>query len=67
MKRWAVGYFNAYDNTLKVEIVAAPTWQKAVQAHSQVGGIEFDQDNLEQAKEDFFNCDSGLDVIEIPD
>lgn len=67
MKRWAVGFYNQYDNVLSVEIVYAETWWQAVNAHSETNGVEFefDHDDLEKAKEDFFNADSGLDVVEI--
>jgi hypothetical protein len=65
MKRWAVGYFSLFDNILAVEIVLAPTWQEAVAKHSRISGIEFDHDDLEKAKEDFFDCDSALDIKEI--
>jgi len=65
MKRWAVGYYD-YDNGLTVEIVSGPTWVDAVKAHSNVSGIVFDPTDLEEAKEDFFNCDAAIDCVEIP-
>jgi len=67
MKRWAVGVFNMMDNMLTVEIIASDTWHGAVTKHSAVGGIEFDVSDIEQAKQDFFDCDMGLDVVQITD
>lgn len=65
MKRWAVGFYSTFDNVLTIEIVTGPTWVDAVQAHSGIDA-DFDRTSLEKAKEDFFNCDAGLDVVEIP-
>lgn len=66
MKRWAVGYFDAFNNNLYVEIVEAPTWDKAIKAHSQVGDYIFSTTDLEDAKQDFFDSDAAIDVVEIP-
>lgn len=66
MKRWAVGYMNSFDNDLIVEIVKAPTWDKAIKAHSQVGDYTFNTISLEEAKQDFFDSDAAIDVVEIP-
>lgn len=68
MKRWAVGFYNQFDNVLTIEIVNAAKWQDAVHMHSYIGpDFDFNHGDLEKAKEDFFNADSGLDVIEITD
>ena len=68
MKRFAVGYYNAYDNELTVEIVEAADWKEAAAKHSKGSGHgpEDWPDTLEELKEEFFNQDAGIDVVEIP-
>ena len=72
MKRFAVGYYSAYDDELTVEVISADNWEQAIHAHSKVGDHEGDSAHpwpasLDDVKQMFFDQDAGIDVIEIPD
>jgi hypothetical protein len=78
MKRWAVSYI-AWDNTdLITEIVQAETWIDAVLGHSWIVPIaesDFEgakdiravADDHDKVKQMFFDSDSMVEAIEIPD
>jgi hypothetical protein len=69
MKRWAVAYMNYYENDLSIEIVRANDWASAISKHSVLNcGNMADnlKSTLEDTKQRFFDCDSMVDVIEIP-
>jgi hypothetical protein len=66
MKRWAVAFANFYDNDITIEFVEASTWQEAIKKHPGVGETEFSSETLNEAKTDFFDCDSLIDVKELP-
>lgn len=69
MKRFAVGHYDLMDNVLSIEIVSAETWQEAVHKHSKFKDFDFDEaetDELDSWQELAFNCDTGLDCVEIP-
>lgn len=66
MKRWAVGWYNLYDGNLAIEIVQAIDWKAAICQHPQAKDYEVHlMATLEEAKQAAFNCDAGLDVVEI--
>jgi hypothetical protein len=69
MKRWAVGYFNMFDNNLFIEIVTAADWLHALGEHSLIRGSghlnEGFSDDMEAAKQEFFNQDAMFDCVEI--
>ena len=68
MKRFAVGYLNAFDNDLTVEIISSETWANAIKSHSKLNEFDLnhmDFDNLEKVKQAFFDLDSSIDVVEI--
>ena len=67
MKKFAVAYLSYTDNVLSIEVVEAEDWQRAIIKHSRLGDIgpEDIADNLEQVKEDFFNWDAAIDVVEL--
>lgn len=66
MKKFAVGYLNAFDNDLKIEIINADTWHKALMLHSGMSEWEdVPESSLEDAKKFMFDCDAGIDVVEI--
>lgn len=68
MPRYAVGTYNLHDGQLKIEIVTADTWAAAVQKHSMAGTWDWHTcDTLESAKRAAFDCDGGLDVVEVPE
>ena len=64
MKRYAVGYFNHYDNDLQVKVVEAADWKDAL-------GKAFDHakyvtsDDMEEAKDEAINQDWAFDAVEI--
>ena len=67
MKRWAVGYIAWHNNDLVIEIVSANDWQHAIKAHSKCDEYNWpDSSSLEYVKSHFFNCDSMIDVVQIP-
>lgn len=67
MARYAVGYINYFDNEMVIEIVQANNWHEALAQHSQIGEMEYPTDDIKEAKQEFFNCDSMFDVKLIED
>lgn len=65
MKKFAVGFYSLFTNELKVEIIEAEDWYSAMMKHSGVKDFELPATSLEKAKEEMFNCDAGIDVVEI--
>jgi len=65
MKRFAVGWYDQFDNTLAIKIVFAEDWKDAILEATGEGFEECEA--LEEAKRHAFDCDAGLDVVEIPD
>lgn len=68
MRRFAVGYFSAFDGELTVEIVEADSIQEAIGKHPRIKSEDWNQlpEDLEEIKDYFFNADAGIDVVEIP-
>lgn len=76
MSQFAVAYVNFFDNDLIIECVMAADWREALLSHSalQVGAddpnykkwLDALPQNLEEAKEYFFDADTLVDVVEIP-
>lgn len=70
MKRWAVGFISFMDNEMKIEIISAATWKTALALHAAAGGYEIADDELsddmETAKQQFFDQDAMFDVAQIP-
>lgn len=64
MSVWAVGFISFHDNDLTIEIVQAPDWQSALSLHSKMKDdpVEYDSDDIESVKQDFFDCDCMFDV-----
>lgn len=68
MARWAVGHYSLFDNVLSVRIVQAGNWKEAAKQHPEFQDFDFSSiESLEDAKEEAFNSDQGLDVVEIVD
>lgn len=67
MKRWAVSCINFYDHDLTTIIVKAESWFEALMQHESVKGTKLPDTDLDAAKEEAFNCDCMIEVIEIPD
>ena len=70
MKKFIVGYINFFDNNLIIEIVEAEDWHDAIFQHSKIkNGIDdrsyISNETLEDAKEDAFDMDMMIDVIEL--
>ena len=76
MKKFAVGFFNQYDNKLTIEIVEADNWQEATVNHSLpiwncLPGQKVTEDRLEvpgtveEAKHQAFNYDYAFDIVEV--
>ena len=71
MKKFAVAFMCYFDNILTIEIHEADDWRAALIQHSALSeqGSEAEEaipDNLEDAKEYFFDGDCLIDVIPIP-
>jgi hypothetical protein len=74
MARWAVSYIDWSDNDLITEIVQAPNWLCAVFSHSKVTKDEEWREDIRSVAADhnavkqmFFDCDSMIECVEIPD
>ena len=67
MKRWAVGYISFHDNEVRVEIVYGDDWHDALLKHSQLQDWTepLTPSSIEITKQQFFDCDSMFDVVEI--
>lgn len=65
MRRWAVSYIDFSSNELTTIIVEAANWYLALQQHPGCRTAELPSTSLEDAKEEAFNCDSMVDVVEI--
>lgn len=65
MKRWAVGFYNLFENELTIELVEADDWFMALMQHSKIVGYELPDASLDEAKQAAFDCDAGIDVVEI--
>ena len=70
MKKFAVGYIDFYDNELTIEIIEAEDWHTALNSHTKLKSMSEDQcylpsDSLEAAKNEAFNMDLMIDVVEI--
>ena len=73
-KRYAVGWYNLFENRLVIEIHVGSDWRTAAIQHTDVSsfftleptpGMTLLPAELEAAKEEAFNMDGGLDVVEI--
>lgn len=74
MKRWAVSFIDWGDNDLTTVIVQADTWIDAVFMHPKTTqdpeweiDIRDKANDVEAVKQMFFDCDSMIECIEIPD
>lgn len=66
MKKFAVGYINAFDNELTIEFHEGATWHEALMKHSKVGEYtDVPSSSLDDAKRLFWNCDASIDVKEV--
>ncbi len=65
MARYAVGFYSLFDNELTIKIVEAADWYSAMKKHPALAEYELPATSLEDAKKEAFNCDAGLDVVEI--
>lgn len=72
MKRFAVGVINFFDNDLDIQVVEAQDWKSALGKHRAFMpySIEemnemFPDDSQEKAKNEAFNMDMMIDVVEI--
>jgi hypothetical protein len=65
MKRFAVGFISFFDNELKIQIVEADDWYSALtKAFPQ--DFNWPSSSLANAKTYAFDCDSMIEVTEIP-
>jgi hypothetical protein len=71
MIKFAVSAMNFYDNDLSTIVVEANTWMDAVVKHPEISSGVFDHlieqkdFNIENWKQEAFNCDRIFDCIEI--
>ena len=66
MTRYAVGHYSLHDNMLTVEIIEADDPLEAAHSHSKFTEDQFAHcTTLDEAKAYAFDCDEGLDVVEI--
>lgn len=69
MKKFAVAGMSFFDNDLKLEIIEAETWKKALCKHSvfnyENDDLSWLSDDIEMAKNDAIDGDFTFDVIEI--
>ena len=72
MNRYVVCYLNFFDNELKSEIIEAESPKQAIANHSCITNYDDTlewlmelPDDLESIKEEFFNGDLLIDVVEV--
>jgi len=64
MKRYAIAYFNFFDNDLQIKIVEADGWRMALdKAFPVLYWVR--EDDLKKAREQAFNSDVLFNVIDI--
>lgn len=72
LKRWACSYIDWYDNELTTKIVMAANWLDAFKLAyptryaNITSSDESAPETLDQAKTNAFNCDSMVNVVEVP-
>lgn len=66
MKRWAVSFVSFHDNDLTTVIVEGPTWYDALCKHPKAATYEYKHESLDTAKQDFFDADAIIEVVEVP-
>jgi hypothetical protein len=67
MKKWAVGFIEWLNNDLTIVIVEAKDWKAALLQHPKVKDYTWDGcTSLEEHKIHAFDCDSMIDVVEVP-
>ena len=67
-KRWAISYIDWFDHVLTTVVVTAPDWQSALKQHPKIAEFEIDYAKpLDDVKRQFWNCDSMVECVEIPD
>lgn len=67
---WSVSYIDWMDHELTTVVVQADSWHKALVMHpkcSPVDGFIYSDVSLEQAKNDAFNGDSMIEVVNLCD
>lgn len=77
MKKFAIGHYSAWDNTLTVEIIESTSMFDALHQHSTVSPEEDDEVenwinemeennySIDEIKENFSNLDQAIDIVEI--
>lgn len=70
--KYAVGHIDFFNNDLKIEVVAADSVKEALSKHSAIGEskevlewLDSLPEDLESIKEEFFNADQCVDVVEL--
>ena len=71
MSKYAVGFYDTYENALLIEIIEARNWQEAAAKHTKTiwsctGPDDSVPNELEDAKREAFDADGGFDCVEIP-
>lgn len=65
-KTFVVSFISFFENELTSEIIKAKTFQEAIGQHTQIVEYEFDNSkSLEGIKQDFFEQDAAVEVVEI--
>lgn len=65
MKTYVVGVINFFDNILKLEKISAENEIEAINSHSMINGYSFESKDIENIKQEAFDMDMMVDVIEI--
>lgn len=65
MKKYAVAYYSLFTNELTLKIISANGWYEALMQHPNLKDYELPNTSLEAAKIEAWNCDAGIDIIEI--
>ena len=68
-KLFAVSYIDFFNNDLVTEFHRADNWQTALELHTEVDAEDtahIRSMDIEDAKEEAFNCDWLFDVVEVP-
>lgn len=70
MKNYAVAHIDWCDNDLRIEFIKASDWRLAILKHSKTFFNDTDYlvpDDIEVMKQQCFDSDGMMDVVEIPE
>lgn len=67
--KWAVSYIDWHNYNLTTVFVEAEDWRQALVLHPEIANCAEDLElkTLESTKQEFFDMDSMIEVVEVPE